>query len=65
MISKVTAFYLLVGLVFSVLIFQVYFRYEYLTAGSSVGVFRIDRLTGNVCVAFPAGSIYRCKSPWR
>lgn len=40
------------------LVYQFFFRYEYL--GVPGGVFRVDRLTGKVCVAWPAGSTYDC-----
>lgn len=44
--------YALAVLVALALVYQLFFRYEYLDAGGSM-VVRIDRLTGQVCEAWP------------
>jgi len=48
-----------VMLIVLALVYQFFFRYEYLAVTG--GVFRVDRLTGKVCIAFPSASGYGCE----
>lgn len=45
--------YFAIALVVLALFYQLCFRYEYLTAGDGL-VVRVDRLTGQVCLAWPS-----------
>lgn len=57
--------YVIVAMLLLAVIFQVFFRYEYLAVYGE-GVVRVDRLTGKTCVAWPpkplGGSGFSCKS---
>jgi hypothetical protein len=56
------AAYLLVVLLIVGIVVQVFFRYQYYAVGGrSEVVFRADRFTGSVCVAFPNRE---CPAPW-
>jgi hypothetical protein len=54
-----------VGLLIAAFLFQTCLRYEY-TVIPAGGVYRVDRLNGTVCIAFPPVGMkrFRCRSPW-